>query len=521
MSTRIVSAVLVSSAVGAFVGILGINALAETNTATTAMYTDNFKGLEYAATIRRATVEMRFNLANHMIAVDEAAKDEAEEKIAVSETEARDAVASYAALPLDATQRASLESFAAALDGYAKVRDTKLLPASHGGDTSTYIAVRDGEGQAFIDAMNESVVALVDGEEAAASEAAATARSRYTSNRTQVLLLLVVGTAVAVGVGIVVARHIVQGLTKVRAVAEAIERGNLTVRSNLESRDEVGRMGQALDAAVADLHEVISTIDASSGALASAAEQMTASSSQIAAASEETAAQAGVVAAAAEQVSRNVQTVAAGSEQMGASIQEIAQNASRAADVADKAVTSVQATTATMSRLGDSSKEIGNVVKLITSIAEQTNLLALNATIEAARAGEAGKGFAVVAGEVKELAQETAKATEDIARRVESIQSDSSGAVDAIDEISRIITQINDFQMTISSAVEEQTSTTGEMNRSVTDAATGSGDIAANIAGVADAAVSTTQGVAETQQAVASLAQMSADLKTLVGRFHV
>jgi methyl-accepting chemotaxis protein len=172
-----------------------------------------------------------------------------------------------------------------------------------------------------------------------------------------------------------------------------------------------------------------------------------------------------------------------------------------------------------VSKLGVSSQEIGNVVKVITSIAEQTNLLALNATIEAARAGEAGKGFAVVANEVKELAQETARATEDIARRVETIQADTSGAVEAIGQISAIITSINDYQLTIASAVEEQTATTNEMSRNVTEAATGSGEIASNIIGVASAAATTTQAVTQTLNAVDELARMAAELRTEVARF--
>jgi methyl-accepting chemotaxis protein len=226
------------------------------------------------------------------------------------------------------------------------------------------------------------------------------------------------------------------------------------------------------------------------------------------------------VSAAAEQISRSVETVSAGSEEMGASIREISQNATEAARVASDAVAITASTSATMNKLGESSAEIGNVIKVITSIAEQTNLLALNATIEAARAGEAGKGFAVVASEVKDLAQETARATEDISRRVEAIQADTNGAVTAIEEISRVIARISDFQTTIASAVEEQTATTSEMNRSVSEAASGTGEIAENITGVAEAARITSQGVTESQQATADLARMSQELNTLVSNFR-
>jgi methyl-accepting chemotaxis protein len=216
-----------------------------------------------------------------------------------------------------------------------------------------------------------------------------------------------------------------------------------------------------------------------------------------------------------------VQTVAAGSDEMGASIREISENAGEAAGVASEAVTVAEATNAIVARLGASSQEIGDVVRTITAIAEQTNLLALNATIEAARAGESGKGFAVVASEVKDLAQETARATDDIAQRVQAIQADTTDAVTAIDSIANIVGRISDFQNVIAAAVEEQTATTSEMSRNVTGAADGSTDIAANIAGVAEAALSTATGATQSQTAAADIARMSEDLRTMVLNFKI
>ena len=261
---------------------------------------------------------------------------------------------------------------------------------------------------------------------------------------------------------------------------------------------------------------VIASIRRATGALDESSTTLTAVSSQVGSNSEETSAQAGVVAAAAEQVSANVSTVATAVEEMTVSISEIARNASEANRVTDDAVHEAASTNTTVSELGASSAEIGEVIEVITSIAEQTNLLALNATIEAARAGEAGKGFAVVANEVKELAKQTAAATEAIGTRIAAIQRDSSGAVDAIGRIQQVISRVADLQSTIASAVEEQTATTNEISRSVTEAARGSTDIAENIASVATAAHSTTEGAVATQHAADELQSVAAELRRLV-----
>ncbi len=268
----------------------------------------------------------------------------------------------------------------------------------------------------------------------------------------------------------------------------------------------------------ASLESLLQRVAETAATLASASTQLIAVSQQMAATAEETSTQANVASAAAEQVSKNVSTVATGAEEMGASIKEIAKNANEAAKVATTAVKVATKTNATVTKLGESSAEIGNVIKVITSIAQQTNLLALNATIEAARAGEAGKGFAVVANEVKELAKQTAKATEEISQKIEAIQDDTKGAVEAIGEIGKIINQINDIQNTIASAVEEQTATTGEISRNVAEAAQGSNEIAKNISGVAQAARSTSEGASNTKCSADELSKIAIDLQKLVSQ---
>ncbi len=306
-------------------------------------------------------------------------------------------------------------------------------------------------------------------------------------------------------------------LKNVNSAAEGDLRQNIAVKG----QDAIGQIGQGLELLLGNLRTGISKMMESSRSVGAASEELNAISQQMAGNAEETATQAVVVSDASKQVSENVSVVAASSEEMLASIREISKSANEASRVAKNAVSVAETTNSTIGKLGDSSAEIGKVIKVITSIAQQTNLLALNATIEAARAGEAGKGFAVVANEVKELAKETAKATEEIGLKIEAIQRDTKAAVSAIGEISSIINQINDVSSTIASAVEEQTATTNEIGRNVTEAAKGTTDITGNIAGVAAAAQNTTQGAMDTQRAAVALNEMAVSLQSQINQFKV
>ena len=341
------------------------------------------------------------------------------------------------------------------------------------------------------------------------------------SSRSLMLGFGFVALALSAALAAFITRSLTRPLHATVDVIQAMAGGDLRPRVSSPSKDEVGQMGTAMNHSLDRIGQTLDGIADGSTTLSSSSEELSAVSQQLSAAAEQTAAQAASVSAAAEQVSHNVQSVAAGAEELGASIREIAKNTSDAARVATEAVTVAEATNDTVIKLGASSAEIGEVIRVITSIAEQTNLLALNATIEAARAGEAGKGFAVVANEVKELARKTARSSEEISKKVGSIQLDTQHAVEAIGRITTIIRQINDIQTVIAASVEEQAATTSEIGRSVTEAASGSTDIARNITSVAETAQSMTQGAVETHRAAEDLARLSSDLLALVSQFQL
>ncbi|MGD0162331.1 MAG: methyl-accepting chemotaxis protein [Candidatus Sulfotelmatobacter sp.] len=412
-----------------------------------------------------------------------------------------DRIAKARDFAVDPASRKSLDDEKQMSSEYVKAGDALVgaiihNPSAAPGLLGAYLQLyKDLQGK-IEDTSDQLAKSAKDAEFSAAKKAAGATRTMFVMCGMSLLLLLVVASRVTLSI----TRGLDSFSTQFRKMADA---NDLTSRVDQDRKDEIGDLGKCLNLFVEKVHDILTQVAHAVQEVSGASSDLSTTSQQITANSEETSAQAKVVSNATQQVSQNLQTVATGAEEMGASIKEIAKNATEAARIATSAVRVAETTTATVSKLGESSNEIGQVIKVITSIAQQTNLLALNATIEAARAGEAGK------------------ATEDISRKIEAIQSDTKAAVEAIASISEVINQVNGISSTIATAVEEQNATTNEMSRNVSEAAHGSGEITSNIAGVAQAAESTSRGAGDTQKAAQQLVETSAELRRLVEQFKI
>jgi methyl-accepting chemotaxis protein len=428
-----------------------------------------------------------------------------------------EAVAAIEALDLPADVRA--EFAATKPDIVAFTEFVREFVADAGRDQRSVLP-REAEIAERNHAVDDKLEVIHEKVDAAVAAAEAEQRSATRAAVVVELTVLIVALLVVGLVATAVIRGVVRPVRRVRDVAEALARGDLTRRVGAAGSDEVGQMAAALDSALDTLRDSVGSLAGQAEVLSDASRRLSGTSADIAAATNSTSNQIASASGSSTVISQHVATVSAGAEEMGASIAEIARSAETAARVAADAAREAEAANAKVEQLAASSAEIGNVVKLITSIAEQTNLLALNATIEAARAGHTGKGFAVVASEVKDLAQETARATEDIGRRISAIQSDTEVTADAIRRMSSVVQDISQHQETIASAVEEQTATTQEMNRGIGEAADGVERIAGSLAAVVDATAQANAGIGAAEGAAAELSHMAENLRDLVHRFR-
>jgi methyl-accepting chemotaxis protein len=420
-------------------------------------------------------------------------------------------------------QHAELESSAGELretmKSFFATIDAALAPAVARGDQGAIQALVLGPIRTMYDAnvtQNQRLEKLADAV-AAASEASAKARARWSLILSVSLAAL--GSLALLALGRMLAASFQKTLRQSLSIFESIAERNLAVRyesDHTQGNDAVAHtVNTALEAVTVTLQAVSRQVET----LVTASDDLSAVSQQMSANAEETAAQAHVVSAASEQVAKTIQTVASSTEQMNGSIRDLSRGSSEAAHVASQAVRLAESASSAMHRLSESSTNIGKIVEVISSVAEQTNLLALNATIEAARAGEAGKGFAVVATEVKELAAETSRATEDISRKIQAIRSDANSAVEAIAQIQSVIMKMSELQDKIAASLETQSTTTAAIVRNLADGSRGAAEITSNIGGVAQAARGTSTGASDTRSAAEELSRMATELRRHVAGF--
>ncbi|GAA2478460.1 methyl-accepting chemotaxis protein [Winogradskya humida] len=495
-------------------GVLAVAGLSSVYHRGAGLESGNMRPSLLLAGLRADALTARIDIREVALSDD---KTSAEAKLKTADEAVDSAIATYRP---QAADPAAVDTFTTLWKQYKSVRDGTQLTAARAGDYTEFEKIATAQANPIMTQAMAALDKASDAEVADASATVAQAENEYAATRTRLILVLGLGVLAGLLVGLYTVRRITTSLRRVSTVLEGLADGDLTRTAGVDSRDEIGRMAAALDRATEGVRETVAAVASTAATVAGSAQELADTSTTIAATAESTSARSQTVADAAGEISANVHSVVAGAEEMSASIREIAQSAAQAAEVASAAVDAAHVASGTVGQLDTSSTEIGNVLKLITSIAAQTNLLALNATIEAARAGDAGKGFAVVASEVKDLAQETAKATEDIAARVDAIQADARAAAGSIGEITAVIAKINDFQTTIAAAVEEQTATTGEISRNVAYAATGTDQIAGTISGVAEASAATSAGMERARGATADLATAASGLQTLVSRFR-
>jgi methyl-accepting chemotaxis protein len=435
-------------------------------------------------------------------------------------------------------------------DEFYKIAEQEYLPAINSKDTSKVNDLLNGKLKQLYSDHRKYIDDVVKMASDRNVKTESDATDIIKSSTIKLITLFVITMIISICMFLIVISQIVSTLKSTcNTMRDITMENDLTDRVNITSKDEIGELFNYFNQFVNKLQGIIRHITESSDTVASSATEFSASSSQIAANAEKMSSQTAMVASSTEQATMNIHTIASAAEEMSssansvataieemsASLNEVAMNCQKELHIAEDAGNHARSGKEIMDRLSNAAKSIGNVVETIDEIADQTNLLALNATIEAARAGEAGKGFAVVANEVKELAMQTAHATQEIKKHIENIQNNSESAAQAMDLITHAIDEVNSISHSIVSAVEEQSVTVNEIAKNVSGVSDGSQDIARNVAesakglgqvaktinGVNNSATEISQGISQVKVSADDLSKLSEGLRNLVKQFKV
>jgi len=515
MRSSLLAAAAVAMLVALVVGAVGILRTSSVADRAEAIYTESLQPLNTLKDIEQLIWHGLSGLTNADPVKAKGYTTESDETYDVVSSRVKE----YDAMPVGAAAKAGMAVFAADWAKYMELRQQSAdLKAA--GKLVEWQNFRSTTLNPALATALTQLQGLITLSQKSAAATAAKARSAARQARDVIGAALVIGLLVAAVFSVAVARALTRRLAALQGVLSAMAAGDLSEHEPDNARNEIGDMSRSVHHAVHAFRTAMQTLSVMSTGLAGRSTDLKRASRDLSGSTDQTSSRVGAIDTAAGEVTAGVQAVAGGAEEMGAAIREIAISATEAAQVAQSAVRSAAEAEELMVRLDASSAEIDSVVKAITAIAEQTNLLALNATIEAARAGESGKGFAVVAGEVKDLAQETATATEEISRRTEAIQADSRVAVTSIIAIGQVIQKINDYQNTIASAVEQQSATTSGMTGELGRAASGSSEISSQLRAVVAVTESTRDAARATEATAAELADISGQLDTMIGAFR-